>query len=50
MKTKYHNVSLHEDLIKQIDNHIKNSKLSFRSRAEFLTYAVRKIFDKEKKK
>lgn len=43
MRSKYHNVSLHEDLIKKIDELIKKGKLGYRSRAEVVSEAVRKL-------
>ena len=46
MRAKYQNISLHEDLIKKIDEFIKNSKLGYRSRAELVSEAVRKFVGK----
>ena len=48
MRAKYVNVSVHEDLAKQIDNYIKNSKSGFRSRAEVVSHAVRILLSKKK--
>jgi len=42
MVTKYTNVGLPDDLIKQIDMVIKNSKLGYKSRGEFVKESVRK--------
>ena len=39
---KYTNIGLPEDLIEKIDNVIKNSKLGYKSRGEFVKEAVRK--------
>lgn len=47
MRAKYVNVSIHEDLAKKIDEYINNSKLGFRSRAEFISEAVRKVLEKK---
>lgn len=44
MRAKYVNVSIHEDLAKKIDTYMKNSKMGFRSRAEVVSFALRKIF------
>ena len=41
MVAKYTNVGLPEDIIKQIDSIIKNSKLGYKSRGEFVKEAVR---------
>ena len=43
MRAKYVNVSIPEELAKKIDEFIKKSKLGFRSRAEFLVEAARKV-------
>ncbi len=48
MRAKYVNVSIHEDLAKKIDEYIKKSKLGFRSRAEVVSDAVRKLFGEKK--
>ena len=42
VKVKYHQVSLPEDLILQIDKEIANSKSGYRSRAEFVKDSIRK--------
>ncbi|MFH1333160.1 MAG: ribbon-helix-helix domain-containing protein [archaeon] len=42
-RAKYVNISIHEDLAKQIDQYIKNSKLGYRSRAEVVAEALRRI-------
>lgn len=47
MRAKYVNISVHEDLAKKIDGYIKNSKLGFRSRAEVVSEALRRLFEKE---
>lgn len=41
MVTKYTNIGLPEDLIKQIDNILKNTNLGYKSRGEFVKEAVR---------
>ena len=46
MRAKYVNVSIHEDLAKKIDEYIEKSKLGFRSRAEVVSEAVRKMLEK----
>lgn len=46
MRSKYVNVSIHEDLAKQVDDYIKNSKLGYRSRAEVVSQAVRNLVRK----
>lgn len=43
MRAKYVNVSLHEDLARKIDEYIKNSKQGYRSRAEVVADAVRRL-------
>jgi len=47
MRAKYVNVSIHEDLAKKIDEYIKKSKLGFRSRAEVVSEALRRLLDKK---
>jgi len=49
MRAKYINVSIHEDLAKKIDEYIKKSKLGYRSRAEVISEAVRKLLRLDKK-
>lgn len=46
MRARYVNISIPEDLAKKIDEYIKKSKLGFRSRAEFLSEAARKVLEK----
>ena len=48
MRAKYVNVSIHEDLAKQIDEYIKKAKRGYRSRAEVVSDAVRRLLDKVK--
>lgn len=50
MRARYVNVSIHEDLAKRIDEYIKMSKLGYRSRAEVVSDAVRKLISLQKKK
>jgi metal-responsive CopG/Arc/MetJ family transcriptional regulator len=40
-RSKYSNISIHEDLIKKIDDFMENSKEGFTSRAEVISYALR---------
>lgn len=48
MRARYVNVSIHEDLAKRIDEYIKKAKLGFRSRAEVVSEALRRLFSEEK--
>jgi len=48
MRARYVNVSIHEDLAKMVDEYIKNSKLGFRSRAEVVSEALRRLFGEKK--
>ncbi|MDD5331482.1 MAG: ribbon-helix-helix domain-containing protein [Candidatus Nanoarchaeia archaeon] len=41
MVSKYTNIGLPDELIKAIDDIIKNSKLGYKSRGEFVKEAVR---------
>ena len=41
MRKKYTNVGIPEELAKEIDILVKKLKLGFRSRAEFVTEAIR---------
>lgn len=41
MRVKYVNISITEELAKKIDEYIENSKEGYRSRAEFMSEAVR---------
>lgn len=41
MRVRYVNVSITEDLAKKIDEFIKKSKEGYRSRAEFISEAIR---------
>jgi metal-responsive CopG/Arc/MetJ family transcriptional regulator len=45
MRARYVNVSIHEDLAKEIDKHMKESKRGYRSRAELVSDAVRRMLD-----
>lgn len=47
MRSRYINVSIHEDLANKIDEYIKNSKLGFRSRAEVVSESLRRLFDEK---
>ena len=44
MRARYVNISVHEDLAKKIDEYIKKSKLGYRSRAEVVSEALRRLF------
>jgi len=46
MRARYINVSIPEELAKKIDEYIKKSKLGFRSRAEVVAEALRRMFGK----
>jgi len=48
MRARYVNVSIHEDLAKKIDEYMKTSKLGFRSRAEVVSEAVRRLLGEKK--
>lgn len=48
MRAKYVNVSIHEDLANKIDDYMEDSKLGFRSRAEVVSEAVRRMIEKKK--
>lgn len=41
MRVKYVNISITEDLAKKIDEYLKKSKEGYRSRAEFISEAIR---------
>lgn len=41
MSVKYVNVSIHEDLAKEIDKHLNKEKEGYRSRAEFISEVIR---------
>lgn len=45
MRAKYQNISLHSDLIDSIDEYIKKSKKGYRSRAEVVSDAVRRLIE-----
>ncbi|MBI2628835.1 CopG family transcriptional regulator [Candidatus Pacearchaeota archaeon] len=47
MRARYVNVSIHEELAKKIDEYIKRSKNGYRSRAEVVSDALRRLFDKK---
>lgn len=48
MRARYVNISIHEDLAKKIDEYIKKSKQGYRSRAEVVSDALRRLFNKNK--
>ncbi len=48
MRARYVNISIHEDLAKKIDEFIEESKLGYRSRAEVVSEALRKLMGKKK--
>lgn len=41
MRVRYVNISITEELAKRIDDYVKNSNEGYRSRAEFISEAVR---------
>lgn len=41
MRVRYVNISITEDLAKKIDEHMEKSKEGYRSRAEFISEAIR---------
>ncbi|MEK6914987.1 MAG: ribbon-helix-helix domain-containing protein [Nanoarchaeota archaeon] len=41
MRVRYVNISIPEELVKEVDEFIKKSKSGYRSRAEFLSEAIR---------
>ncbi|MDO8508193.1 MAG: ribbon-helix-helix domain-containing protein [Nanoarchaeota archaeon] len=52
MRVKYVNISITEDLANKIDEFIAKSKQGYRSRAEFISEAIRLrigLLDKKKK-
>lgn len=48
MRARYVNVSVPEELAKQIDEYMKKSKLGYRSRAEVVIEAVRRLMGEKK--
>ncbi len=46
-RAKYQHISLHEDLITMVDEYIKHSGKGYRSRAEVISDAIRKMIDKK---
>jgi metal-responsive CopG/Arc/MetJ family transcriptional regulator len=46
MRARYINISVHEDIAKKIDEYIKKSKLGYRSRAEVVSEALRRLIKK----
>lgn len=50
MRAKYVNISIPEELAKEIDIYIKKTKRGYRSRAEFLSDCVRRTLDGVTKK
>jgi len=50
LRAKYVNVSIHEDLAVKIDEFIEKSGLGYRSRAEVVSDAVRRILGEKLKK
>lgn len=50
MRARYVNISVHEDLAKKIDEYIKTSKQGYRSRAEVVSDAVRRLIGNNSKK
>lgn len=48
MRARYVNISIPEELAKKIDDFIKKSKMGYRSRAEVVIEALRRLIDKIK--
>lgn len=48
MRARYINVSIPEELAKKIDDFITKSKMGYRSRAEVVLEALRRLIDKKK--
>ena len=46
MRARYVNVSIHEDLAKKIDESIEKNEKGYRSRAEFVSEAIRRLLEK----
>lgn len=47
MRARYINVSIPEELAKEVDEFMKKSKLGYRSRAEFVIEAIRNLMNKK---
>lgn len=47
MRARYVNVSVPEELAKEIDKFMESSKYGYRSRAEVVVEAVRRLLDKK---
>jgi metal-responsive CopG/Arc/MetJ family transcriptional regulator len=48
MRARYVNVSVPEEIAEKIDEYIKKSKLGYRSRAEVVIEALRRMFLEKK--
>ena len=48
MRARYYNVSLHKKLIDEIDKLVENQTLGYRSRAELVSDAVRRMLGLKK--
>ncbi len=48
MRSRYVNVSIPEDLAKKIDEFVSKSKLGYRSRAEVVIEALRRLMSDKK--
>ncbi len=44
-RARYQHISLHEDLIKLVDEYIRKSKKGYKSRAELISEAIRRLID-----
>lgn len=49
MRAKYVNVSIPEELAKKVDEFIVKSKVGYRSRAEVVIEALRRLIDDKKR-
>lgn len=48
MRARYVNISIPEELAKRVDEFIKKSKMGYRSRAEVVSEALRRLFTEKK--
>ena len=50
MRAKYVNISITEELAKKVDRFMDETKMGYRSRAEFMSEAIREKIKRETKK
>jgi metal-responsive CopG/Arc/MetJ family transcriptional regulator len=48
MRARYVNVSVPEEIAEKVDEYIKKSKLGYRSRAEVVIEALRRLFSEKR--